>query len=317
MRFMPLTILLLVAWLACGEAAVAAGLARLAELKGEVRVLSKGSPDWHPAREAEELAAGDAVKTGAQSEVTVARQDGTTVALLPFAHLVVEDEQGFMVQAGRVWSHFTKAVGAPFFIRTPNATALIRGTTLGVGYEAERSHVTVYEGLVEVRDLEQRRQDVAGGFRVEVDRMGRLQRLERAEGRELDEGRAFRLRRGLERMDPRGPDPKAPEMRGPDPRGHDRLRSDSKDRGRDMRDERRLKGPMRELQQNIRMERQELRQQRMDKVERRVQDTAQRMRQDQFERQERRAERLLRQGQPESQERRGENLLEKLRRLGR
>lgn len=293
MRRVACALLLVVAWLAQGEAAFAAGLARLAELKGEVQVLPRGAGEWHAGREAEELAAGDAVKTGAQSEVTVARNDGTTVELLPFAQLVIEDEQGFLVQAGRVWSHFTKALGTPFFIRTPNATALIRGTTLGVGYEAERSLVTVYEGLVEVRDREQGRQEVAGGFRVEVDRMGRMQRLERAEGRELDEGRAFRLRRGLERMEPRGPELRGPELKGPDrggePRGRDRLSPDRQERGRDLREDRQIQGSMREGRQ----ERQELRRQRMDKVERQGHDALQRVRQDQLDRQERRAERLL------------------------
>jgi hypothetical protein len=164
MKLGRLVTLLIAGWLALAQAAFAAGLARLVELKGEVQVQSHGSDTWHPGREAEELAAGDAVRTGAASEVTVARNDGTTVSLLPFAQLVIEDELGFLVRAGRVWSHFTKALGAPFFIRTPDATALIRGTTLGVGYEEERSRVTVYEGLVEVRDREEHRQDVAGGY---------------------------------------------------------------------------------------------------------------------------------------------------------
>ncbi|MBO9541038.1 FecR domain-containing protein [bacterium] len=277
MKLGRLIIMGLVVWLSVSSAAFAASLARLIELKGEVSVLTQGDADWHPAREAEELSAGDAVKTGTRSEVTVARHDGTTVALLPFAQLVVEDERGFLLQAGRVWSHFTKALGAPFFIRTPHATALIRGTTLGVDYEEERSRVTVYEGLVEVRDREERSQDVAGGFRVDVDRMGRLQRLERAENRELDEGRTFRLRRGLERAESRGVERAMVTGRG----------------GRAMREERQITGVQRELRRFGRQERQELRQQRMDKVERRLEDAAQRVRQDQEERRERRAEKLL------------------------
>ncbi|HEY9899987.1 MAG TPA: FecR family protein [Pantanalinema sp.] len=289
MRIGSLLTLMIAGWLALGQAALAAGLAHLVEIKGEVQVLSPGSADWRPGREDEELSAGDSVRTAASSEATVVRNDGTTVSLLPFAQLVIEDEQGFMVRAGRVWSHFTKALGAPFFIRTPDATALIRGTTLGVGYEEERSRVTVYEGLVEVRDREERSQDVAGGFRVEVDRLGRLQRLERAEGRELDEGRAFRLRRGLERLDPRGADPAGPRPRGAEGRGRERL----------------LNGPMREQQRGGRLERQELRQQRMDKVDRRLEQTVQRIRQDRTDRQE----------QQDRQDQRNERQLDKQRRL--
>lgn len=279
MRVACLLLLLVVGWCGLAQTALAAGLARLVELEGEVQVLSAGTVDWRPGREGEDLAAGDAVRTGAKSEATVARADGTTVSLLPFAQLVIEDELGFLVRAGRVWSHFTKAVGAPFFIRTPDATALIRGTTLGVGFEDEGSRVTVYEGLVEVRDREARSQEVASGFRVDVDRLGRMQRLERAEARELDEGRAFRMRRGLEA---RGADQPGPQGRGPALRGRDRVGPAEKDRGRDL-----LRGP--------RLERQELRQQRLDKVDRRLEQTVQRVRQDRALRQERADQRNERQ----------------------
>lgn len=183
--------------------AFAAGLARLTELKGDVQVLPREGA-WHPAQVNEELSAGDAVKTGAQSSATLVRQDGTELELMPFAEVRLEDENGFFLVAGQVWSHFVKSLGLPFFIRTPNATALIRGTTLGVAFAEERSRVVVYEGLVEVQGQHGDRQDVAGGFRLDVDRAGRLERLERADAREIDEGRSFRLRRGLEGQLERG-----------------------------------------------------------------------------------------------------------------
>ncbi|HEY9857322.1 MAG TPA: FecR family protein [Stenomitos sp.] len=204
--------------------AFAAGLARLTEYKGDVQVQPKDGA-WHAAQANEELNAGDTVKTGAQSSATVTRQDGTELELMPFAQLSLADENGFLLNAGKVWSHFMKSLGVPFFIRTPNATALIRGTTLEVGFEEERSRVVVYEGLVEVQGRDGGHEDVAGGFRVDVDRTGRLERLERADTRELDEGRMFRIRRGLDERP-------QPGMREPGRNGDRRERpGDRPDRG--------------------------------------------------------------------------------------
>jgi len=195
---MRLVALLLTLGVVLGDLpAFAASLARLTEFKGDVQVQPKDGA-WHAAQPNEELNAGDTVQTGAQSSATVTRQDGTELELLPFAQLSIADENGFLLNAGKVWSHFMKSLGVPFFIRTPNATALIRGTTLEVGFEEERSRVVVYEGLVEVQDRDGSHQDVASGFRVDVDRLGRLERLERADAREIDEGRMFRIRRGLD-----------------------------------------------------------------------------------------------------------------------
>ena len=70
--------------------AFAASLARLTELNGDVQVLPRDGA-WHPALLNEELAAGDAVKTGAQSSATLVRQDGTELELMPFAQLTLED----------------------------------------------------------------------------------------------------------------------------------------------------------------------------------------------------------------------------------
>lgn len=232
--------------------AFAAGLARLTELKGDVQVMPQGGT-WHAGAPNEELDAGATVKTGAQSGATVVRKDGTELELMPFAQLAIEDENGFLLSAGRVWSHFVKSLGLPFFIRTPNATALIRGTTLGVGFEDERSRVVVYEGLVEVQDREGGHQNVAGGFRVDVDRMGRLERLERAGTRELDEGRRFRVRRGLEDR----PDKGLPGRQGERGRDHERGGPEHE-------------RPARDRMERPGMERVEGVERRMERVERRI-----------------------------------------------
>ncbi len=244
--------------------AFAAGLARLTELKGDVQVMPKGGA-WHPAAENEELAAGDAVKTGAQSSATVVRKDGTELELMAFAQLAIEDENGFFLSAGRAWSHFVKSMGLPFYIRTPNATALIRGTTLGVEFEAERSRVVVYEGLVEVQGRDGRRENVAGGFRLDVDRAGRLERLERADARELDEGRGFRARRGLEERSERG-------MLAPGRQGDRRERDKGERRERGGEDKRGREEPRRALELRPGLEGKEGLERRMERIERKLGD---------------------------------------------
>lgn len=254
-----LTALLLALGVLLGDLpAFAAGLARLTELKGDVQVQPKDGA-WHPALVDEELNSGDAVKTGAQSSATLIRRDGTELELMPFAQLSLEDENGFFLGAGRVWSHFVKSLGLPFFIRTPNATALIRGTTLGVGFEEERSRVVVYEGLVEVQGKDGMRQDVAGGFRLDVDRAGRLERMERADERELGEGRLFRVRRGLEGRKEGG---LAPGLQGDRrDRGAEKARP-----GREGRDD-----PRRErLEDRSRKDAREGLERRMDRIERKL-----------------------------------------------
>lgn len=206
-------------------------LAQLSSLSGDVQVLNKGQAQWHAAKDAEDLSAGDSVKTGAQASAFLQRKDGSIIELLPFAQVTIEDERGFLLTIGRLWSHFKKTVGAPYFIRTPNATALIRGTTLGVGYESERSRVVVTEGLVEVRDRDQAHLEVPAGFRLDVDRLGRLERLERAERREIDEGRGFHERR-------QGVEGRMPHMERPAPQKeherHPAVRSDRTDDSREL-----------------------------------------------------------------------------------
>jgi hypothetical protein len=191
--------------------ALAEALARLVSLTGPVEVVFKGQ--GHPARENEELFGGETIRTGAKASATLMRRDGTTVELMPFAELTIEDEQGFTVLVGRVWSHFVHAVSAPFFIKTPNATALIRGTTLGVGFEEGQSKVVVVEGLVEVRGPGDTRQLVGAGFRVEVNRIGRMGAIEHAAPHEMAEGNAFRTRHGLDRASvaPKAMPPRKPE----------------------------------------------------------------------------------------------------------
>ena len=170
-------------------------LAHLTSLSGDVEVMLQGQSQWQAAKEDEELSAGDSVKTGAQSGAFLIRKDGSTVQLLPFAQMTISNDRGFFLTLGQIWSHFTHAVGSPYFIRTPNATALIRGTILGVDYENGQSRVAVTRGLVEVQDAAAEHLDVPAGYHLEVNRLGHFERLERIEEREMNESQRFQDRR--------------------------------------------------------------------------------------------------------------------------
>lgn len=192
---------------------------RLLELHGSVELRRKGDDTWLPAVAGSALNPGDTLRTAGRSQATILRPDGTTLELYPLSEATVEDEKAVMLLLGTLWSQFQKAIGRPHEIRTPSSVALIRGTVLSVETEAGgASRVAVVEGLVEVHDrLGERREMVGAGFAVRADRDGRLQRLERAHARTLEEGRGFMER--VERDRQRRQRDASPEGRTPEGRG--------------------------------------------------------------------------------------------------
>ncbi|HEY9765477.1 MAG TPA: FecR family protein [Chroococcales cyanobacterium] len=182
-------------------------LASLGEHSGKVEVLRTGTTAWSSLEDGGELFAGDQVRTSEQSTALIERKDGSTLELLSLAEVTVVDEKGFFVRLGQVWSHFVKVLKGDSFLKTPTTTALIRGTILSVSHDGQDSRVIVREGLVSVRDANQGEVEVAGGHAVSINR-GRLSRLERAENKEMIDGRRFfermqRLDRFKRNQDPR------------------------------------------------------------------------------------------------------------------
>ncbi|MBM3270703.1 MAG: FecR domain-containing protein, partial [Candidatus Sericytochromatia bacterium] len=179
-----------------GEAADPA--ATVLKVKGPVDVRLAGA--WRDASAGDRLASGDAARTGRQGFATLRDPRGTVTELFPLTHFEVPEDDVFRALAGTIWTHFRKLPGLEREIRTPSAVALIRGTTLAVTAGESSTRVTVYEGLVEVRDLAGKSGYVPEGYAVRADRSG-LGPVERALPVELEDGRRF-LDRNRDVLDP-------------------------------------------------------------------------------------------------------------------
>lgn len=127
-------------------------------LQGTVEVCT-GKGSWSPAREGTALAAGDQLRTAADSMAVLVLWDGTTMTVADATHLKVVDlSQGsgglvrrFQLQAGRVWSNVQAAAGrkSTFEVEGPDAVASVRGTAFEVTVEGDGTEIDVWEGQVE------------------------------------------------------------------------------------------------------------------------------------------------------------------------
>jgi hypothetical protein len=118
-----------------------------------------GPVTWHPggetafkdARVGDLLHAGAVVRTGVRGNARLKWRNGGDFRLLPLSELAVPDDEGVLVNAGKVWAQFQQKLLAPFYFKSPSATAVVRGTILGVSLNPDASTtVEVLEGRVEV-----------------------------------------------------------------------------------------------------------------------------------------------------------------------
>lgn len=174
---------------------------------------------WKPAMVGTELFQGDAIRTGDKGFATVRDVRGAITDLYPLTTLSITQDSQLSVEAGRIWSHFLHVIGVPRQIRTPDAVAMIRGTTLSVAVEGHNDSVTVLEGHVEVRTVQGLTTMVNGGFAVDVDH-GMLGTVLPANPALLEQGQRF-LRHALPLLQPEQgaappPKPKArPQRQSP------------------------------------------------------------------------------------------------------
>ena len=145
---------------------------------------------WKGASSGDLLGAGDAARTGLQGHAIVRDDGGTIVELYPLTLLEIPAANSFNTLAGRIWATFRKIPGLSREIRTPSATAIIRGTTLAIDSTAAGTRLTVLEGLVEIRDNHGKRALVPDGHSVSA-RSDGLGPVERALADDLEEGRRF------------------------------------------------------------------------------------------------------------------------------
>ncbi|MGI5819112.1 MAG: FecR family protein, partial [Armatimonadota bacterium] len=138
-------------------------IASVSEAAGEVFVKTATEDDFRPLGDTEHVLAGYMVRTGLDSGVTLNWVDGSRVRLGPETSVLVrkcslntntkETTSLFDLDAGRIWVRVLSALGGKtkFEVRTPTATAGVRGTVFSVAVdEAGQTSVSVYEGEVAV-----------------------------------------------------------------------------------------------------------------------------------------------------------------------
>lgn len=141
--------------------ALLAPAARAAEAAAPVATIIEvaGPVTWHPGGETvfkdahvgDLLHAGAIVRTGARGNARLKWRNGGDFRLLPLSELAIPEDEGVLVNAGKVWAQFQQKLLVPFYFKSPSATAVVRGTILGVSLNPDESTtVEVLEGRVEV-----------------------------------------------------------------------------------------------------------------------------------------------------------------------
>lgn len=138
-------------------------IASVSDVSGDVQVSSNTESTFRQLLADDHVAAGYTVRTGPDSRVTLNWMDGSRVRLGESTAMRVRKcslntatdttTALFDLDVGRVWVRVLSALGGKtkFQIRTPTATAGVRGTVFSVGVEPEgRTEVSVYEGTVHV-----------------------------------------------------------------------------------------------------------------------------------------------------------------------
>ncbi len=138
-------------------------IASVSDVAGEVLVRTATDEQFKPLANAEHVLAGYTVRTGAEGAVTLNWVDGSRVRLGPETSIKVrkcslntstkERTSLFDLDAGQIWVRVLSALGGKtkFEIRTPTATAGVRGTVFSVAVdESGETNVAVYEGKVSV-----------------------------------------------------------------------------------------------------------------------------------------------------------------------
>jgi len=159
-------------------------IASVSGATGDVFVRAATDEDFRPLGDTEHVLAGYMVRTGADGNVTLNWVDGSRIRLAPETSIKVrkcslntstkETTSLFDLDAGRIWVRVLSALGGKtkFEVRTPTATAGVRGTVFSVAVDqAGHTSVAVYEGEVSV-DTEDGSGAVASGQQATVEGRG-------------------------------------------------------------------------------------------------------------------------------------------------
>jgi ferric-dicitrate binding protein FerR (iron transport regulator) len=132
--------------------------ATVTNIEGDVSIRS-GDADWHEAKLGEKLSAGDEIHTGPDSEVTITFSDRSFLQVGQLTEAAVGSISGpvdlprvrVLLKMGEVAAkvNHERDRAADFAIRTPDATASVRGCEFEVSYAGKVSDVLVFQGEVE------------------------------------------------------------------------------------------------------------------------------------------------------------------------
>ncbi len=158
-------------------------IAHLSDVVGRVQVKAGGQSEFGPlVGTTRHVMAGDTLSTGPKASLTLNWIDGTRMKMGPETVLTVLKCQlnkstdartsVFKLDTGQVWIRILKILTqqSKFEIRTPTATAGVRGTVFSVKVAPDgNTQISVYEGTVSV-------QTTSGSVQVTEQRIARLGR---------------------------------------------------------------------------------------------------------------------------------------------
>lgn len=128
---------------------------RISSATGPVEIGQGDPPVWQPAREGEELAPGDVVRTGPGGRAAVELRGATarlyenSMIRVPLAPGAVELERG-----SSLFEVMMRGVRGVFQVQTGEVVVSVKGTRFGVALESDLAVVSVQRGTVGVRSPE-------------------------------------------------------------------------------------------------------------------------------------------------------------------
>ncbi|MDD5688351.1 MAG: FecR family protein [Elusimicrobia bacterium] len=125
--------------------------------KGSVQVLNNKGKDWKKAKVGDFLYEGDTIKTLTKSQSAVTFTNGTMIKsnqntefFVVIAEKLEKIGSQIKMKAGRVWTKVRPKT--KFEIHTPVAIVAVRGTEFDTDLSGDRLDLTVFEGVVNVKN---------------------------------------------------------------------------------------------------------------------------------------------------------------------
>lgn len=138
-------------------------IAHVSNVLGPVQVKARSQQEFRPLADARFVKAGDTLSTGPETSLALNWVDGTRIRVGPNTVMTVlqchinkstdAETSVFRLDLGQIWIRIIKVLSqqSKFEIRTPTATAGVRGTTFSVNVTEGGTEVSVYDGTVSVQ----------------------------------------------------------------------------------------------------------------------------------------------------------------------